>query len=96
MSCRVLGRGMEEDNARTWWRPRRCGLGARRLIGEYRPTAKNGMVAEHYARLGFRLVEDKDGATEWSLNLREWTPLPTWIASAPSNVPSGDTVSRAA
>jgi predicted enzyme involved in methoxymalonyl-ACP biosynthesis len=28
-------------------------LGARRLIGEYRPTAKNALVRELYPRLGF-------------------------------------------
>jgi FkbH-like protein len=52
MSCRVLGRKVEEailadvaDKARA--------LGARRLIGEYRPTAKNALVRELYPRLGF-------------------------------------------
>jgi predicted enzyme involved in methoxymalonyl-ACP biosynthesis len=28
-------------------------LGARRLLGEYLPTSKNGVVAELYPRLGF-------------------------------------------
>ena len=52
MSCRVLGREVEmavlevlaDAAAATGW-------GA--LVGEYRPTERNGMVAEHYPRLGF-------------------------------------------
>ncbi|HCJ30773.1 MAG TPA: methoxymalonyl-ACP biosynthesis protein [Pseudomonas sp.] len=52
MSCRVLGRQVEEavfdvlaDAA--------LAAGYRALIGEYRPTERNGMVAELFARLGF-------------------------------------------
>ncbi|WP_407290747.1 HAD-IIIC family phosphatase [Stutzerimonas zhaodongensis] len=52
MSCRVLGRQVEEavldvliDFA--------IAAGYRALIGEFRPTERNGMVAEHYPRLGF-------------------------------------------
>ncbi|WP_454913799.1 HAD-IIIC family phosphatase [Stutzerimonas chloritidismutans] len=52
MSCRVLGRQVEAavlevlaDAAAA------AGRGA--LVGEYRPTERNGMVAEHYPRLGF-------------------------------------------
>ena len=52
MSCRVLGRKVEEailaDVA-----ARARALGARRLIGEYRPTAKNALVRELYPRLGY-------------------------------------------
>jgi FkbH-like protein len=52
MSCRVLGRRVEEATlALVAAEARR--LGAARLIGEYRPTAKNGMVRDHYRRLGF-------------------------------------------
>ncbi len=32
-------------------------LGARRVVGEYIPTKKNGMVKDHYARLGFTVME---------------------------------------
>ncbi|MGY8821297.1 MAG: HAD-IIIC family phosphatase [Pseudomonadales bacterium] len=52
MSCRVLGRQVEDamldvlTNAAT-------AAGYRALIGEYRPTERNGMVAEHFPRLGF-------------------------------------------
>ena len=52
MSCRVLGRKMEEATLNLVVRQARA-LGAERLIGVYRPTAKNGMVRDHYQRLGF-------------------------------------------
>jgi hypothetical protein len=32
--------------------------GLPRLVGEYRPTAKNGVVADLYARLGFVPADD--------------------------------------
>ena len=54
--------------------------GASRLTGLYRPTAKNAMVSELYARLGFTLVPagvgDTAGAgtTHWELLLDGWQP----------------------
>jgi FkbH-like protein len=55
MSCRVLGRKVEEAIlADVVVRAR--ALGARRLIGEYSPTAKNALVRELYPRLGFKEV----------------------------------------
>ena len=84
MSCRVLGRQVEtatlglvaaEAQAR----------GARRLIGTFRPTAKNAMVAEHYRRLGFALhATADDGATTWLLDLEQYRPaaVPMTIIAA--------------
>jgi FkbH-like protein len=74
MSCRVLGRRVEEACLNVL--AERCAeLGATRLIGLYRPTEKNGMVREMYRSLGFELLdEDAAGATRWTLNLRGYTP----------------------
>jgi FkbH-like protein len=77
MSCRVLGRQMEEETLNLVV-DQALDLGARRLIGVYRPTAKNGMVRDHYQRLGFAPGDD---ATEWVLALEDWTRLPTAIVS---------------
>ena len=33
---------------------------ARRVIGDYLPTKKNGMVRDHYPKLGFTVVEARD------------------------------------
>jgi FkbH-like protein len=52
MSCRVLGRNVEEAILADVVARARA-LGVRRLIGEYCPTAKNGLVSELYPRLGF-------------------------------------------
>ena len=76
MSCRVLGRGVEAaalqmlaDTARR--------SGAIRLVGEYRPSGRNGMVEEHYERLGFMPVQSPgtdNGARFWHLPLAEVAP----------------------
>jgi FkbH-like protein len=74
MSCRVLGRQVEiatlnliAEHANR--------LGARRLVGEYRPTAKNGMVQGHYASLGFTVIEvDSDGISRGVLALADFSP----------------------
>jgi FkbH-like protein len=68
MSCRVLGRGVENatlsvlvDQARH--------RGDRAIVGRYRPTPKNGMVRDLYSRLGFDLVGVEDGdETVWTLD----------------------------
>jgi len=52
MSCRVLGRQVEEAVLEVLARAASA-AGYDALIGEYRPTERNGMVAEHYPRLGF-------------------------------------------
>lgn len=52
MSCRVLGRQVEEATLQVLAR-RASEAGYRALVGEYRPTERNAMVAEHYPRLGF-------------------------------------------
>lgn len=52
MSCRVLKRGMEHFTLNTIVEYAKQ-HGFKRIIGEYIPTPKNGMVAEHYDRLGF-------------------------------------------
>ena len=82
MSCRVLGRRMEEETLNLVVQRARA-LGAMRLIGVYRPTAKNSMVRDHYPGLGFASAGDpgEDGSTEWVLALADWTSLLTAIVS---------------
>jgi FkbH-like protein len=80
MSCRVLNRRVEEailshilQNARA--------AGISRLVGVYRPTPRNEMVANHYDRLGFeRGPANDDGSESWLLDtdgaLSSREPLP--------------------
>ena len=67
MSCRVLGRRVEQTMlCEVLRQARQHGIG--RLVGLYRPTDRNGMVREHYAKLGFAPAgEDADGTTRWQL-----------------------------
>ncbi len=69
MSCRVLGRQVEETTLNVLAQQARA-LGARKLTGEYFPTPKNGIVKEHYAKLGFTLSGNgPDGSSYWTLDL---------------------------
>ena len=77
MSCRVLGRGVERATLALVCEEARR-LGAEELIGEFYPTPKNGMVGDHYAKLGFAEIGKlQDGGTRWKLNLADF--------AAPSN-----------
>jgi FkbH-like protein len=85
MSCRVLGRGVERASlAVLAAEARRSGY--RALIGHYLPTAKNGMVRDHYASLDFaNLSHNGEGVTRWSLDLSSQTHLPTTICVEEAN-----------
>ena len=55
-------------------------LNATRLVGVYHPTAKNGMVREHFAKLGFSVLEaNPDGSRRDSLDLAAFAPAATLI-----------------
>ena len=67
MSCRVLGRRVEEAILQELLKQARQ-RGLDRIIGTYRPTARNKLVEDHYAKLAFTLVERReDGTTVWQL-----------------------------
>ena len=74
MSCRVLGRMVEDAVLEEIVRSARL-RGIRRIAGSYLPTERNKLVADHYARLGFDLVErGSDGATRWELIVGDYVP----------------------
>jgi predicted enzyme involved in methoxymalonyl-ACP biosynthesis len=55
-------------------------IGARTLRGEYEPTKKNGMVRDHYEKLGFTVVSrGEDGRSVAELDLRNYVPASTFI-----------------
>lgn len=73
MSCRVLGRRVEEA-ALAAVASAALAEGATRLIGVHIPSAKNMMVAEHFKKLGFvHDLTDSDGSTRWRLDLATYT-----------------------
>jgi len=82
MSCRVLGRRVEEtvlahlipaarEHGITW------------LLGTYLPTAKNALVSDHYAKLGFTPIEDTPAARRFELAVEAYkaTELPFEVES---------------
>jgi FkbH-like protein len=80
MSCRVLGRQVESTTLNVVAQLAR-GMGARRLVGEYIPTAKNAMVRDHYEKLGFvPISRAPDGRSLAELLLDGFAPAPTFIA----------------
>jgi FkbH-like protein len=82
MSCRVLGRQVEPTTLNLI-AERAKALGARRLLGDYSPTGKNAMVRDHYAKLGFEVLETRaDGGSRAALDLTGFTPAATFITVA--------------
>jgi FkbH-like protein len=79
MSCRVLGRGVEAAVLGVVAEAARR-RGARALVGEYRPTAKNALVRDHYAALGFDAMDAPSnaaaGAGFWRFPLDGRAPPP--------------------
>jgi FkbH-like protein len=71
MSCRVLGRGVEQAMLAKL-ATEATKRGVRRLIGDYIPTAKNSMVADHYGRLGFTQLNQAGSNTRWALSLSNY------------------------
>lgn len=71
MSCRVLKRGLEDAVLDVL--VQHCmEKGADRLRGYYYPTAKNGMVRDFYAQMGFeKVLEDEKGNTQWLFPIRK-------------------------
>ena len=83
MSCRVLKRGVEQALL-THLVAASKARGLKAIRGEYVPTAKNGLVRDHYATLGFTQLDTEDsGRTTWILPLNgNWTPPKTFIAES--------------
>ena len=73
MSCRVLKRTMEPFVLNSIIEIAQK-EGYSKLVGEYLPTAKNGMVKDHYKNFGF---EEKEG--RWELNLNTFKKLKCFI-----------------
>lgn len=79
MSCRVLNRGLERQVLNELVQ-RAAERGIKRLVGQYIPTEKNAMVAEHYPRLGFTSLPAEATAQRWALEVEGYQPLVQPIA----------------
>jgi FkbH-like protein len=79
MSCRVLGRQVEATTLNLIAATARA-MGATTLRGQYIPTKKNGMVKDHYERLGFTTIaHTEDGGSIATLDISDYVPRPTFI-----------------
>jgi FkbH-like protein len=78
MSCRVLGRQVEAAMLNVLCSVAKE-IGATQLNGIYRPTAKNGIVAELLARLGFATEEPSNGVVKGALDLKSFEERRTAI-----------------
>jgi FkbH-like protein len=74
MSCRVLGRKTENMVLREILKhARSAGIG--KLVGVFRPTERNSLVIDHYAKLGFtRVSEEESGLSRWVLDVETAEP----------------------
>ena len=70
MSCRVMGRNLENIIINELAASLRD---ADRLIGEFKPTAKNAPVRQLYDRLGFTLIRETEQGKRYALDLRDYT-----------------------
>jgi FkbH-like protein len=72
MSCRVLGRRVEETILQHLVEQARL-RGVTEIIGRYIPTAKNGLVRDHFNRLGFAEAGSQDEETTWRLVVNDYS-----------------------
>ncbi|MGO9274650.1 MAG: HAD-IIIC family phosphatase [Terriglobia bacterium] len=79
MSCRVLGRGVEQYLMNVVF-GHACRLGLKRVTGEYIATAKNAMVKDFFAQFGFaRLDADHQDHDCWALQSDAFRPSKVFI-----------------
>lgn len=78
VSCRALGRGVE-DAVWAAMLARARTLGIKRIEAEYIATAKNNIVATLYDRLGLRQLAPNDSSTHYLLEPINSRPFPDWM-----------------
>ena len=71
MSCRVLGRMLEDTIVEILTREAQD-MGCDRLRGEYLATSRNGLVADLYKRLGFTEAGHAGESRLWELLLADY------------------------
>ena len=83
MSCRVFARTLEEHMLNIIVECVRS-VGGSRLVGEYRPTERNGVVRDLYHRLGFQCLSVEEESSKWVLELIEWKARVTYVCTSDS------------
>ena len=79
LSCRAIGRGVEEALLAymiNFVKNRGCS----HILGRYSATKKNGQLADFYGRQGFQLVAKDDAGSDWELLIEDRVfSGPHWI-----------------
>lgn len=78
MSCRVLKRSVEEFVFNKIVTMAKA-AGAEQIIGEYRPTKKNGMVKALLGKYGFTIVKATEEGDQWLLNVQDYVTKQTFV-----------------
>lgn len=77
MSCRVLGRRVEKATLDLLVKAA-ARRGALAIRGHFIPTARNGLVRDHFANLGFKQITasgaNGSGKTDWTLPVANYEP----------------------
>jgi FkbH-like protein len=87
MSCRVLGRRVEQAVLQELV-SRARERGVIRIVGTYRPTERNRLVEDHYAKLGFTECECPiEESTRWRLDVAGYqdVSLPMKVIRSPAS-----------
>jgi FkbH-like protein len=71
MSCRVLGRKVEIATLQNIIQNAKNN-GADKLIGYYNKTERNGLIKDHYKKLGFNKTSGDDHNEIWQLNIEDY------------------------
>lgn len=74
MSCRVLNRQVEQAALN---HVMACAKkeGIHALIGQYVRTDRNGMVKDHYSKLGFTCLTEDEKGSQWRINIASYNPF---------------------
>jgi len=80
LSCRALGRGVEDAFIAYILEQAKI-KGLKKVVGAYIPTKKNAQVADFYGKQGFKKIETNEGIYRWEWTFEEKAiPLsPQWI-----------------
>lgn len=74
MSCRVLNRQVEQATL-NYIVSQASARNAERIIGLYRPTERNGIVKDHYSKLGFQSASSSSTCSRWELETQSYRPI---------------------
>ena len=85
LSCRVLGRGVEDAFVAYCLR-RATSRGCELAVGEYRPTQKNGQVSDFYPRRGFAPLPGDGDGKRFSIELPANLEAPGFFARIESEL----------